>query len=365
MLAGKVKGHFVIGENPAVGSANGKAAAPRRLPKLDWLVVRDLVEIESATFWHDSPEIETGELRTEEIATEVFFLPAAAHTEKDGTLHEHPAPAAVAPQGDRADGRPPLRALVLLPPRPQDPRAARGLDGSEGPPDPRPDVGLPDGGQIEEPSAEAVLREINGCDDEGQRSPAYKQLKDDGSTACGCWIYCGVYADERNQAARRKPHGSRTARRSSGAGRGRRTGGSSTTAPRPTRPASRGPSASATSGGTRSRASGRAHDAPDFDADKRPDYEPPDGAEGRDAIARRRIRSSCRPTAAAGSTRRRGSSTGRCRPTTSRTSRRFATRSTAGRRIRPVSSYRPGPRTRTTRPASRTDVFPYVSPRTG
>src|SRR5262249_40191490 len=31
-------------------------------------------------------EVETGELKTAEIGTEVFFLPAAAHTEKDGTF---------------------------------------------------------------------------------------------------------------------------------------------------------------------------------------------------------------------------------------------------------------------------------------
>ena len=48
--------------------------------------MRDLVEIETAAFWYDSPEIETGELETEEIPTEVFFLPAAAHTEKDGSF---------------------------------------------------------------------------------------------------------------------------------------------------------------------------------------------------------------------------------------------------------------------------------------
>ena len=42
--------------------------------------------IESATFWKDGPEIETGEMRTEDIGTEVFFLPAAAHTEKSGTF---------------------------------------------------------------------------------------------------------------------------------------------------------------------------------------------------------------------------------------------------------------------------------------
>ena len=94
------------------------------LANLDWLVVRDLQMIESATFWKDGPEIETGELVTEDIGTEVFFLPAAAHTEKAGTLHPDPADAAVAPQGGRAAGRRPQRAVVLLPPRPADPREA-------------------------------------------------------------------------------------------------------------------------------------------------------------------------------------------------------------------------------------------------
>ena len=53
---------------------------------LKWLVVRDLNLIESATFWKDGPEIATGEMRSEDIGTEVFFLRAAAHTEKDGTF---------------------------------------------------------------------------------------------------------------------------------------------------------------------------------------------------------------------------------------------------------------------------------------
>ena len=46
--------------------------------------------IETATFWKDGPEIETGELRTEDIGTEVFFLPAAAHT-REGR-HASPRP---------------------------------------------------------------------------------------------------------------------------------------------------------------------------------------------------------------------------------------------------------------------------------
>jgi formate dehydrogenase major subunit len=60
-------------------------------------------------------------------------------------------------------------------------------------------------GDLQEPSSEAVLREINGVGADGKALSAYTQLKPDGSTSCGCWIYCGVFADEVNQAARRKP----------------------------------------------------------------------------------------------------------------------------------------------------------------
>ena len=107
MLDGKVKGFFVMGENPAVGSANASCTGSA-LAKLDWLVVRDLAEIETASFWYDAPEIETGELRTEDIATEVFFLPGGGAHREGRQLHQHPAPAAVAPQGRRAAGRLPL-----------------------------------------------------------------------------------------------------------------------------------------------------------------------------------------------------------------------------------------------------------------
>ena len=85
MLDDKVEGYFLLGQNPAVGSANGKMQR-LAMSHLKWLVVRDLNLIESATFWKDGPEIATGEMRTDDIATEVFFLPAAAHTEKDGTF---------------------------------------------------------------------------------------------------------------------------------------------------------------------------------------------------------------------------------------------------------------------------------------
>ena len=91
---------------------------------LKWLVVRDLNLIESATFWKDGPEIETGELRTEDIGTEVFFFPAASHVEKEGTFTQthrmlqwrHKA---VNPPGDCQS-----ELQFFYTPRPQDPRAA-------------------------------------------------------------------------------------------------------------------------------------------------------------------------------------------------------------------------------------------------
>ena len=85
MLEGKVDGYFIIGQNPAVGSANARQQR-LAMAKLKWLVVRDLNMIESATWWKDGPEIASGELKTEEIGTEVFFLPAATHVEKAGSF---------------------------------------------------------------------------------------------------------------------------------------------------------------------------------------------------------------------------------------------------------------------------------------
>jgi formate dehydrogenase major subunit len=204
MLDGKVKGFFLLGENPAVGSANSKLHR-RALAKLDWLVVRDLVEIESASFWKDAPEIESGELVTADIGTEVFFLPAASHVEKEGSFTNTQRllqwrEKALDPKGDcRSD----LWFMYHL-----GRRIREKLADSDDPKD-RAVLDLaweyPVEGAHEDPSAEAVLREINGWGPDGKALSSFTQLKADGSTACGCWIYCGCFADEVNQAARRKP----------------------------------------------------------------------------------------------------------------------------------------------------------------
>src|SRR5437773_4862688 len=204
MLDGGVKGFFVVGENPAVGSANGRLHR-RAFAELDWMVVRDLVEVETAAFWCDSPEIERGELHTSDIATEVFFLPAAAHTEKDGSftntqrlLQWHTK--AVEPRDDcRSDlwfyfhlGRIIRERLATS----TDPRDRPLLDLT---------WDYPVEGEHDEPRADAVLREVNGRGPDRHELSAFTELRADGSPACGCWIYCGAFADGVNQTARRKP----------------------------------------------------------------------------------------------------------------------------------------------------------------
>ncbi len=101
--------------------------------------------IESATFWKDGPEIETGELRTEDIAHRGVLLPGRVARGEGRHLHPDAADAAVAPQGRRAAGGLPQRTALLLPPRPQAARAADGFDGRARPAAARPDLGLPGG----------------------------------------------------------------------------------------------------------------------------------------------------------------------------------------------------------------------------
>ena len=88
MADGKLEGLFVMGQNPAVGASNGRLER-KALAKLKWLVVRDMVETETASFWYASPEVERGELSPETIGTEVFLFPAAGTAEKEGHLHQH------------------------------------------------------------------------------------------------------------------------------------------------------------------------------------------------------------------------------------------------------------------------------------
>ena len=79
MHAGKIKGLFCFGQNPAVGGPNSNKAR-EALGKLDWMVAVDLFETDTSVFWK-RPGVDPST-----INTEVFLLPAAASVEKEGSV---------------------------------------------------------------------------------------------------------------------------------------------------------------------------------------------------------------------------------------------------------------------------------------
>jgi formate dehydrogenase major subunit len=201
-----IRGLLLIGQNPVVGGHNTHMIR-KALPNLEWMVVRELFENETASYWYKSPEVERGELRPEDIETEIFLLPAALPGEKEGSFtnthrlvqwHDK----VVEPPGDcRSEtwffyhlGRR-LKAMYA---ESDDPRDA---------PIKHLTWDYPTSGPIQEPEAEAITREINGYTwDDKQQLGNFPELKADGSTACGCWIYTGVYPKAgHNQARARKP----------------------------------------------------------------------------------------------------------------------------------------------------------------
>jgi formate dehydrogenase major subunit len=212
MSRGKVRGLFLIGQNPAAGAPNGKLNRAA-LAQLDWLVVRDWFEHESANFWYADPEV--GD--PARIKTEVFFIPAASIPEKEGTFtnterliqfHEK----AIDPPGDcRSDtwfifnlGRR-LKAMYKSSTLKRD-QPIQNLTwdfAMNGP------ATLPDGTVsriVDEPDVDKIMQEINGRDlATGELLSGFDALKDDGSTTSGVWTYCGIYAGGKNRSKSRDP----------------------------------------------------------------------------------------------------------------------------------------------------------------
>jgi formate dehydrogenase major subunit len=209
MTEGHVKGMLCIGQNPAT-SIN--ASLERHgLRNLHWLVVKDNFITETASFWNKAPEIESNDIKPEEIQTEVFFFPSAQVAELEGSftntqrmLQWHFK--AADPPGDcRSDAwftyqlglR--LKKLYSHSSLPRD-QGIRHLVWDYEPVVPEDTPG--------EPDVEKVLKEINGfhSNNPDQHLTGFAELKDDGSTTCASWIYCGVFtAPDRNLAKRREP----------------------------------------------------------------------------------------------------------------------------------------------------------------
>ncbi len=205
MKDGTVKGYFAIGQNPGASGQNAelmKAAMER----LEWFVNIDSYDNETVSFWRR----EGADPRS--IGTEVFFLPAATVLEKEGTMtqtsrmlqwHDR----AVEPAGDsKSDAwyftwfAKRLKELYADSTDPKD-RPIRHMTW---------DYDHDDAQQRAngEPSVLKVLQEINGYRvADGEQVGGFGELSDDGSTACGGWIYSGVCPDKQTNKARNRDAG--------------------------------------------------------------------------------------------------------------------------------------------------------------
>jgi formate dehydrogenase major subunit len=201
-----IRGLLVMGQNPVIGGHNTHAIR-MALPNLEWMVIRETFENELASYWYKSPEVQKGQLDPKKIQTEMFLLPASLPGEKEGTftntqrLIQWHDKVVEGPGDCRSDlwfmyhlGKR-LKELYRDSTDPRD-EPIRSLTWD-----------YPIEGTNAEPSATAVLKEINGYT-LADRKPVsgFTDLKDDGSTACGVWIYSGIYPEEgNNRAQSRKP----------------------------------------------------------------------------------------------------------------------------------------------------------------
>lgn len=210
MAEGHVKGMICVGQNPATSLNAGLER--KGLRQLEWLVVKDNFLTETATFWSRAPEIDAGEVSPADIGTEVFFFPSAQVAETEGSftntqrmLQWH-FRAADSPGQCRSDPwfthqlARRLKQAYADSPLPRD-QGFRHLTWDFDPD--HPDEHVPG-----EPDVVKALREINGYQtgDPGRHLAGFDELKDDGSTTCASWIYCGVFpAPDRNLAAKKEP----------------------------------------------------------------------------------------------------------------------------------------------------------------
>jgi formate dehydrogenase major subunit len=193
MYQGKIKGFLDFGMNPVANGPNTEKMIAA-LGKLEWMVLAEAFETETAQFWKVSKT---------NPQTEIFLLPAAIFAEKDGSFSNSSRWAqwkhkASDPPGEaRADEE--ILARIFL--------RVRELYAKEGGAFPDPILNLKwSYKNAAAPSLEEVAREINGSDlTTGRQLSGFAELKADGTTASGNWLYCGSFTEAGNLMARRDP----------------------------------------------------------------------------------------------------------------------------------------------------------------
>ena len=212
MHQGKLNGYFCQGFNP-LGSIPNKAKLIAALSKLKYLVVIDPLATETSCFWENHGEY--NDVKTAEIQTEVIRLPSTCFAEENGSLtnsgrwlqwHYKGAN----PPGDAKPDADIMAGIFLK---------LRELYKKEGGTFPDPILNLTWDYEIAEaPSPEELAKEYNGkaladltdpkdktkiIHKKGEQLDGFGQLKDDGTTSCGCWLYSGAWTEKGNLMARR------------------------------------------------------------------------------------------------------------------------------------------------------------------
>src|SRR5262245_34808764 len=206
------EGLISFGMNP-VGTGPNSKKMVAALAKLKWLVVVENVETETAAFWKAPKELDGPS--PEQIATEVYLLPAATFAEKDGTFTNSARWLqwkwkALDPPGQARPDQEILARLFL---------SVRDLYANEGGALPEQVANVSwDYANPACPDLAEVLKEMNGralqdvADPKeksrvlrraGQQLDGFHELRDDGSTMCGNWLHSGVFTEAGNLAQRR------------------------------------------------------------------------------------------------------------------------------------------------------------------
>jgi formate dehydrogenase major subunit len=212
MYKGQVNGYILQGFNPLAALPN-KRKISAGFEKLKYLVVIDPLKTETAEFWRHVPQ--HNEVKTADIKTEVFRLPSTCFAEDTGSYTNSGRViqwhwSAAEPPGE-AKGDAAIVAGIF--------QKVREMYAKDGGKVAEPILGLTWAySNPANPGADELAREINGRvltditdpkDKEkvlfraGDQVPIFAQLRDDGSTSCGNWLYCGTWPNAGNMTARR------------------------------------------------------------------------------------------------------------------------------------------------------------------
>ena len=206
MYKGQHKGAIFMGTNPVVGGPNSNLIMSA-LEKLDWMICADLWETDTSIFWKRKG------INSANIKTEVFLLPMVSSVEKEGSVANSGRWTQWRYKAQQGPGNS-ISDLDLIDELFLKIRHLYEADVKAGKkvafPDPilKADWNYRHSPDDHEADPHMVAKEINGYyigsdGKKGKLLENFTKLTDDGSTACGTWIYSGSYTEAGNQMARR------------------------------------------------------------------------------------------------------------------------------------------------------------------